>query len=112
MKHHPFLAERMDRLAQLCRKHRVARLYVFGSLVSGQFDVKRSDVDLQVELLPIPDPVERGLTLLELWDELEELFGRKVDLVTDQAIRNPFLREKVEKTKTLVYDRPSKEVVV
>ncbi len=66
--------------------------------------------DLQVELLPIEDPVAKGLTLLEFWDELENLFERKVDLLTDQPIKNPFFRKALEETKILVYDRESQEV--
>ena len=87
MKLHPYMAQRMDQLHELCRKYRVSRLYAFGSIVSGTFDVKTSDIDLQVVLLPIKDPVSKGLTLLELWDELEKLFEKKVDLLTDQPIR-------------------------
>ncbi|MCB0624034.1 MAG: nucleotidyltransferase domain-containing protein [Saprospiraceae bacterium] len=112
MKLHPYLMQRMDQLNELCRKHGVARLYAFGSIVSGAFDVKTSDIDLQVELLPLTDPVTKGLTLLEFWDELEELFEKKVDLLTDQPIKNPFFRKILEETKILVYDRASQEVPV
>lgn len=112
MKLHPYLAQRMVPLRQLCRKHGVSRLFAFGSIVSGAFDVENSDMDLQVELLPVSDPVVRGLSLLELWDDLEDLFGRKVDLLTEQPIRNPYLRAEVEETKILVYDRASQEVPV
>jgi len=112
MKLHPYMAQKMGPLYELCRKYRVSRLYAFGSIVSGAFDVKTSDIDLQVVLLPIKDPVSKGLTLLELWDELEKLFERKVDLLTDQPIKNPFFRKALEETKILVYDRASQEVPV
>jgi uncharacterized protein len=102
----------MHQLNELCRKYGVSRLYAFGSIASDAFDVKTSDIDLQVELLPIKDPVAKGLTLLDLWDELERLFGRKVDLLTDQPIKNPFFRKALEETKVLVYDRASQEVPV
>lgn len=112
MKFHPYIAQRMDQLNELCRRHGVSKLYAFGSIVSGTFDVKASDIDLQVELLPIKDPVTKGLTLLKLWDELENLFERKVDLLTDQPIKNPFFLKALEETKILVYDRASQEVPV
>ncbi|MBK6901276.1 MAG: nucleotidyltransferase domain-containing protein [Saprospirales bacterium] len=109
---HPYMAQRMDQLSELCRKYGVSRLYAFGSVVSGTFDIKTSDIDLQVELLPIEDPISKGLTLFELWDELEVLFERKVDMLTDQPIKNPFFRKALEETKILVYDRASQEVPV
>jgi predicted nucleotidyltransferase len=106
------MVQRMDQLKELCHKHGVSKLYAFGSIASEAFNVKTSDIDLQVELLPIKDPVAKGLTLLDLWDELEKLFGRKVDLLTDQPIKNPFFRKVLEETKVLVYDRASQEVPV
>ena len=112
MKFHSYMAQRMDQLHELCRKYKVSRLYAFGSIVSGTFDAKTSDIDLQVELLPEEDPIVRGLTLLEFWDELEKLFEKKVDLLTDQPIKNPFLRKALEETKILVYDRAGQEVFV
>jgi uncharacterized protein len=105
MKLHTYLAKRTDQLNELCQRYGVSRLYAFGSIVSGTFDVKISDIDLQVELLPIEDPVAKGLTLLEFWDELENLFERKVDLLTDQPIKNPFFRKALEETKILVYEK-------
>ena len=112
MKFHPFLEQRLEQLADLCTKHSVSRLYAFGSIVSGNFDEATSDIDLQVVLLPIDDPIEKGTILLELWDALEKLFERKVDLLTDQPIKNPFFSKSVEETKILVYDRASREVLV
>lgn len=93
-------------------RYRVKRLYAFGSIVTDQFDERESDIDLQVELFPIEDPIEKGLTLLEFWNALELLFGRKVDLLTEQPIHNPYFKKALEKSKILVYDRSSQEVPV
>lgn len=38
-----------------------------------------------------------------LLEGLEQLFGRPVDLVVASAIRNPYFRESVERTKALLY---------
>lgn len=109
---HHYLTTRLDQVRALCREHGVDRLFAFGSIVSGKFDIGTSDIDLQVELLPVQDPVEKGLKLLEFWDALEELFERRVDLLTEQPIRNPVFRKVVEETKVLVYDRASQEIPV
>jgi predicted nucleotidyltransferase len=109
---HPFLEERLHLLAELCDKHSVSRLFVFGSILSDEFDVLHSDIDLQVELLPITDPIEKGLALLDFWESLEALFNKPVDLISDQSIQNPYFRRNLEQTKILVYDRESQKVTV
>lgn len=102
---------RFDKLVALCEQFKVDKLYAFGSVVTTHFNPKTSDLDLIVELEPMP-PLEKGETLINLWDALEELFERKVDLMTDQPIRNPYLRQSVEKTKQLIYDRKREKVLV
>jgi len=68
-------------------------------------------MDLLVELEHM-DPIERGETLIQIWDSFEKLFQNKVDLLTDQPIRNPFLQSSVENTKRLIYDRSQQEIPV
>ncbi|HEY0652154.1 MAG TPA: nucleotidyltransferase domain-containing protein [Chryseosolibacter sp.] len=95
----------------LCRKHRVDKVFGFGSAIREDFDKHTSDIDIVVEL-DIKDPVQYGDTLLKLWDDLENYFGRKVDLLTDASIRNPYLRKSVNQTKKLVYDGQGEKVFV
>lgn len=92
-----------DELTELCERFRVDKLFAFGSVVTNRFAPQASDLDLIVELEAMP-PVEKGEMLIGLWDALEKLFGLKVDLLTDQPIKNPYLRQEVEKTKRLIYD--------
>jgi predicted nucleotidyltransferase len=88
----------------LCQSHQVKSLYAFGSSVTNRFNFEKSDIDLLVEIDDI-DPLERGEKLISLWDLLEVFFQRKVDLLTDSSIRNPFLRKNIDSTKILIYDR-------
>jgi len=88
---------------------------------SGWFDIKvdpterfnptTSDIDLVVKV-DIADPADRGDALLSLWDKLEVLFKRKVDLLTDDSIKNPYLRANIDRTKKLIYDREGEKVLV
>ena len=87
----------------LCKQHKVSKIYGFGSSITENFDPVKSDIDLVVEL-NIKDPVEYGASLLSLWDGLEEFFNRRVDLLTEDSIKNPYLRKSIEATKKLVYD--------
>lgn len=95
----------------ICQRHGVKYLYAFGSSTSDRFDSGKSDIDLLVEI-DDPDPIERGEKLMSLWDSFEFLFSRKVDLLTDSSIRNPYLRKDIDSTKILIYDEKSAQVPV
>ena len=88
---------------ELCQKHRITRLYAFGSSITPNFNETASDIDLLVDV-DVQDAANRGETLLSLWDNLEAYFGRKVDLLTPGSIRNPFLKSNIDRTKELIYD--------
>ena len=107
----PIIKEHIQSLIEICEKHQVSKLYVFGSIITDDFDLDTSDIDMIVELENMP-PLDKGEHLLTLWDELEELLDRKVDLLTDQPILNPYLKESIEKTKLLIYDGENQEVFI
>lgn len=88
----------------VCKNHNVKYLYAFGSSTTDQFDFKKSDIDLLVEI-DSSDPLDRGEKLISLWDKFEDLFHRKVDLLTESSIKNPYLRKSIDSTKILIYDR-------
>lgn len=97
------IEKKRDELAELCRSYGVERLYLFGSAATDRFLPASSDLDFVVEMAdrqPTGSYADRYFGLLEA---LERLFGRPVDLVVESAIRNPYFREAVEKTKTLLY---------
>lgn len=91
-----------DEFDKLCKEHSVKTIFAFGSSVTGNFDIEKSDIDILVEIEE-PDPVERGEKLISLWDKLEAFFNRKVDLISNQVVRNPFLRQNIENSKVLIY---------
>ena len=95
----------------LCKNHKVRYLYAFGSATNDRFDANSSDIDLLVEIND-PDPIERGEKLFSLWDTLEFFFHRKVDLLTDSSIRNPYLRKSIDSTKVLIYDGKGSKILV
>ena len=95
----------------LCQKHKVKYLYAFGSSTTENFDFNKSDIDLLVEIEDI-DPIERGEKLISLWDTFELFFHRKVDLLTDSSIHNPYLRKSIDSTKILIYDGEGSKVFV
>jgi predicted nucleotidyltransferase len=80
-------------LARLCRRHRIRRLALFGSVLKG-IDRPDSDVDFLVEFEPGAVPGLLGLAAIEA--ELSGLLGRRVDLRTPQEL-SPHFREAVER---------------
>ena len=99
-------------LAELCRRYRVERLYLFGSAASGHFDSHRSDLDFLVSFSDREPTAEYADRYLGLAEDLEQLFGRPVDLVTEQSIRNPYFRREVESTRQLLYGQSHQETPV
>ncbi len=108
---HPSLLPLVPALRALCRRFGVQQLHLFGSSVTDRFDPARSDVDVLVTPMPAP-PLEQGEMLLLLWAELENMFQRRVDLLTPDSLQNPFLKAEIEKTKHLVYDAARTEIPV
>ncbi len=102
-----------DQLAILCQRYQVDKLYLFGSATTNRF-AQDSDLDMIVRFLSVNLPPEdRGQLYWDLLTALEQLFNRKVDLLTDKKFDNPYFRQEVEKTKTLIYDQSqSAEVLV
>ena len=95
----------------LCKNHKVRYLYAFGSSTTDKFNEISSDIDLLVEV-DVSDPIERGEQLLSLWDTFELFFQRKVDLLTESSIRNPYLRKNIDSTKVLIYDGKGSKIFV
>ena len=98
----PVFAEHAAALADLCRRHGVQRLELFGSAATGRDDPAHSDLDFLVEFEPIPDG-RYADAYFDVLEGLEAMFRRPVDLVVASAIRNRYFRESVDRTKTLLY---------
>lgn len=98
----PLVSDKLDSLGELCRKHRVARLFLIGSATDDTFDAARSDLDFLVEFQPQERKGFSDVYFLMLKD-LEGLFGRKIDLVERHCVSNPFVKASMEKTKVPLY---------
>ncbi len=90
-----------NQIQELCENHKVNTLYSFGSVNTAKF-TDNSDVDLVVDF-KIEDPIEYTDNYFDLKFELEKILNRQIDLLENKAIKNPFLKERIDKTKILVY---------
>ena len=106
---HEEIAKYHSRFEEICKKHKVKYLYAFGSSTSSNFDFQKSDLDFLVEI-DVSDPIQKGETLISLWDTFEEVFNRKIDLLTESSIKNPYLKKSINSTKVLIYDREGTEI--
>ena len=106
------LQEKQPKLAELCQRFGVEKLYVFGSSVGGGFKTEDSDIDFLVRMTGREPTGAYADRYLGLADALERLFGRRVDLVTEESIRNPHFRMEVEATWQLVYEQSLAQAAV
>jgi predicted nucleotidyltransferase len=88
----PLVEQRLDAIRDLCRKHGVRTLVLFGSASRGDdFDTEKSDVDFVVDFVDYDSPTLAD-QYFGLHEQLEALLGRKVDLATHRTIRKRFER--------------------
>ena len=92
-------------MTQLCQQYRVYRLSIFGSAISERFDPSRSDLDFLVSFADRQPTSEYADRYLGFADGLEKLLGRRIDLVSEQSIHNPFFRHEVETTRKVIYEQ-------
>ena len=90
-----------DQLERLCQLYNVDKMYLFGSARTLNFTAK-SDIDFLVKFKPIDLAVYFD-NYLHFKENLQDLFGRDVDLLEEQALRNPILINSINKSKELVY---------
>lgn len=93
----------MDKIIALCKKYKVEKLWVFGSILTPRFN-DQSDVDFsvlfkknEIKLLDYAD------NFFGFIDELKALFGRDIDMVCEDAVKNPYFRKELDATKHLIY---------
>ncbi len=99
----PLITNHSDQLAEICRRHHVKRLEVFGSAAVGDFNPEKSDIDFLVEF-DESDDMLLFQTRRDLTQALESLFDRSVDLVILSNVENPYFRKSVENTRESIFE--------
>ena len=93
----------IDELRELCARHSVKQLSVFGSVLTSRFR-DDSDVDFLVSFNNIPLE-EYADNYLQFSESLSEVLGREIDLVEEKAIHNPYFLSNIEQSKVQIYGR-------
>jgi predicted nucleotidyltransferase len=97
---HASIRSHIAELSALCRRHGVRRLELFGSAARDREAI--GDLDFLVEFEAL-DPNAYADAYFGLLEDLEQLFGRPVDLIMTSAITNPYFLQEVARTRTVVY---------
>jgi predicted nucleotidyltransferase len=96
------IEQNRKRIAELCSRHGVRRLDLFGSAARGDFDPARSDVDFFVEFVSYENP-----KIADHWfglqEDLQELLGCTVDLTSLRMAKNPIFLENANRHKITLY---------
>jgi hypothetical protein len=97
------ILENIDVINELCNRHKVRRLYLFGSILSDTFN-QSSDIDMLIEFEDI-ELLQYFDNYMDFKESLENLLQREIDLVENQAVRNPVFRKILDREKKLIYER-------
>jgi predicted nucleotidyltransferase len=92
----------LDAIAAACRRHHVARLHAFGSVLRSDFRPGESDIDLLVEFQPL-DASTLYRTYFALLNDLRQGLASRVDLVMADAVRNPTIKKTIDASKQEIY---------
>ena len=90
-----------DAIIRFCRKWRIAELSLFGSVLRP--DEFREDSDVDVMVTFHDDARWTLFDFVDMQDELTNLFGRKADLLSKRALKNPFRRHSILSTARVLY---------
>ena len=95
------VSDKIEELKKLCNFYKVKSMHVFGSVCTDKFNDK-SDIDILIsfDTLSVEQYTDN---YFDLHYKLEDLFGRKIDLLTDKSLSNPYFIQAIDETKQLIY---------
>lgn len=96
-----YLDNYIDQIKVLCLQNKVKNLFVFGSVLTDQFD-ESSDIDLLVDI-SLTDPFDYAESYFDLKFKLEDLLKRPVDLLELKSLKNTYLIQSINNSKQLIY---------
>lgn len=95
------LINRINDLKRLCKIYKVRTMYAFGSVCTDKFN-ENSDIDFLISFDNLT-PDQYSDNYFNLHYELQDLFDRRIDLLTENSLSNPFFIKGINQTKQLIY---------
>ncbi|MFN8257362.1 MAG: nucleotidyltransferase domain-containing protein [Bacteroidales bacterium] len=96
------LKDRLPFMIEEFKKHKIKRVFVFGSACTNHFN-ENSDLDFLISFKEGIEPLERGELWWSLYDTLKLTFNREIDLLTENQLKNPYFIQEINKTRQLIY---------
>lgn len=90
-----------QKIADYFKTQPVLKVWLFGSYARGE---QRDDSDVDILILPDKSQHFSLFTLSGMYEDLKELLGKEVDLITEGGLM-PFARESADHDKILIYER-------
>ena len=102
-KMHPIIQNNLTVIRELCVKHNVERLYLFGSALSDDFKPGESDIDFAAEYKKMT-PGDCAKSYFGLLRGLKSLLNSEIDLIEMDAVKNKYFLEELLETRRILYD--------
>lgn len=97
------IEQHMPELQELCNRHHVRSLYLFGSAARGEIK-PTSDYDFLIDIPLVQENFEAyANSYFEMAESFERMLNRNVDLLTVPMLSNPYLIQSIEKSKVKIY---------
>ncbi len=100
----PEVRENIDLIIEACKKMQVKSLYVFGSAAREDYS-KKSDIDFLYSMFIGDNGLPASqYDYFDLLFKLEEITGKKVDLIAEKGIRNKYFLAEIMKDRQKIYE--------
>lgn len=101
----PFTEQKIQLLNDLCKTYFVENLYLSGSAAKNKF-TKESDLDFLVNFNSDLDLINYADNYFNFLLELQQLFDREIDLLTEKSLKNPILIDEINRSKLQLFESP------
>lgn len=96
------LENKMDEIIALCKLHKVTSIALFGSAAKNTMH-KNSDIDFLVQFSENIDVLDYADNYFSFLEAMENLIGKKIDIVSKKSLKNPILIEEINNSKVDLY---------
>jgi predicted nucleotidyltransferase len=101
----PEIINNLDKIIDSCKKMQVKSLYVVGSASRTSDYTKDSDIDFLYQMITDDEGYNKsGFDYFDLLFSLQEITGKKVDLIAEKGIRNKYFLRSLAEDKQKIYE--------
>jgi len=96
------IEDRLNEIIALCKLHRVKSISLFGSAAKDSIH-ENSDIDFLVQFSDEIEVLDYADNYFAFLEKLENLMGKRIDLVSKKSLKNPILIEEIDRSKVDLY---------